>query len=216
MELSGLPAHNNNMLILPTAYCAPVEYFALIAQNQAHEVFVEQMETYPKQTWRNRCTILTSQGLLNLSIPVQKPQGNHTLTHQVEIMNESKWYVNHWRAITSAYNASPFFLFYQDELTRFFSGEHADLLEFNTLLTAHFLKLLNITAALIYTEQYVFSLETADYRSALSPKKAPVFQYFPSYTQVFSTEKPFEQNLSILDLLFNLGPEAGSYLKKIR
>jgi len=83
-------------------------------------------------------------------------------------------------------------------------------------LTNHFLKLLNITTTLIFTEQYVFSLETTDYRSALSPKKAPVFQYFPSYTQVFSTEKPFEQNLSILDLLFNLGPEAGSYLKKIR
>jgi hypothetical protein len=208
--------HGTQKIILPTSYCAPIEYFALISQHSTNEIYIEQKETYPKQTWRNRCTILTSQGLLNLSLPVKKPQGNRTITEKVEIINESMWYLKHWRAITSAYNASPYFLYYQDELEMFFNGNHINLLNFNTLLTKHFLNLLNINTKLHQTKDYCVLNQTVDYRMVVSPKKVPIFQDFPVYTQVFAPAKAFEPNLSILDLLFNLGPEAGDYLKKVK
>jgi hypothetical protein len=203
-------------IILPTSYCAPIEYFALISQHASYEIYIEQNETFPKQTWRNRCTLLTSQGLLNLSIPVKKPQGNRTITQNIKLINESMWPLKHWRAITSAYNASPYFLYYQDALEMIFMSEYKYLLEFNTLLTEHFLNLLNINTKLHQTNEYCVLDQVVDYRMVISPKKAPIFQDFPVYTQVFTPVKPFEPNLSILDLLFNLGPEAGDYLKKVK
>lgn len=209
-------AQNRPSIVLPTAYCAPIEYFGIIAQKEDSNFIIEKMETYPKQTWRNRCTILTSQGLLNLSIPVQKPQGNHTPTDQITIQSESRWNFNHWKAITSAYNASPFFLYYKDELEPFYTESHNNLLDFNTLMTHKILSILKIQVTLKYTENYIDAVHGFDFRSALSPKKESYFTHYPSYTQVFSDKINFHQNLSILDLLFNLGPEAGDYLKQIR
>ncbi len=206
----------NSPFILPTAYCGPAEYFAIMAQWPNEICLIESMETYPKQTWRNRCTILTSQGLLNLSIPTKKPNGNHTLVRDVEIDNNARWYQAHWRALTAAYNASPFFMYYQDELASFFKGNYDKLLDFNTELTTHINKLLGISVYLQPTRNFTIPKSEDDLRYRLTPKKPPVNDIFPAYTQVFSETQPFQPNLSILDVLFNLGPDSGQYLRSIK
>ncbi len=205
----------NEHLLLPTAYCGPAEYFAIMAQWPNEICLIESMETYPKQTWRNRCTILTSQGLLNLSIPTKKPNGNHTLVRDVEIDNNSRWYQAHWRALTAAYNASPFFMYYQDELAPFYNGNYNKLLDFNTELTTFLNKLLEIDVSLQPTQTFSIPQSEDDLRYRLSPKKPPLNFDFPSYTQVFSETQAFQPNLSILDVLFNLGPDSGSYLRSL-
>ena len=100
--------------ILSTAYLPPIEYFAMILQSGAWKI--ENHEHYIKQSYRNRCNIITANGLLNLSIPVNKTDGNHTFIHDIRISYLSNWQSNHWRAIESAYNKSPFFLYYRDDL----------------------------------------------------------------------------------------------------
>jgi len=205
----------NSSLILPTAYCGPAEYFALLAQWPREVCLIESMETYPKQTWRNRCTILTSQGLLNLSIPTKKPNGNHTVVQEVEIDNDSRWYQAHWRALTAAYNASPFFMYYQDELAPFYDGSYTGLLDFNMGLTTLLIKLLGIKVRLELTGTFTIPTSEDDFRYRLSPKKPPLYNHFPPYIQVFSETQKFQPNLSILDVLFNLGPDSGSYLRSI-
>ncbi len=116
-------------ILLSTAYLPPVEYMALLLKYG--NAIIEKEETYPKQTYRNRCSILTANGILNLSIPVSKPNGNNTKTKDISIINSSTWYTNHWRAMSSAYSGSPFFLYYKDYLQKFFIGKYDNLLEYN-------------------------------------------------------------------------------------
>lgn len=208
--------HNLTPLLLSTAYCAPAAYFSLIAKSENQEVRIEQMETYPKQTWRNRCTILTSQGTLDLTIPVKKPFGNHTKTHEIEIDNENQWYLNHWKALTAAYNASPFFMYYQDELEPFYKGNYTNLIDFNIQLTTILLKILRIEIKTSLTTDFKILDTEKDLRYQLTPKKTINESKFPSYIQVFSENGQFYPNLSILDILFNLGPESTGYLKSIK
>ncbi|MDL2254890.1 WbqC family protein, partial [Bacteroidales bacterium OttesenSCG-928-J16] len=111
----------------PTAYMPPVSYFALLARRDVLEV--ETRETFPKQSWRNRCSIATAQGVLDLTIPVVKPYGNRTQTKDVLIDARQKWQNNHWRAIESAYNKSPYFFYFQNKLKELIYSEQASLLE---------------------------------------------------------------------------------------
>lgn len=206
----------NNEMLLASSYFGPASYFALLAKSTADIVWIEQMETYPKQSWRNRCTILTPQGKLDLIIPVKKPMGNHTPIHLVSIDNSSLWFLNHWRAITSAYNASPYFLYYRDEIEPFFQGTYTNLLELNLNLTQLLLKTLKINVPLRLTQEFLPPDSASDLRYRLSPKKTSYFSHFPEYNQVFGDTQPFHPDLSLLDVLFNLGPETKSYLLSLK
>jgi len=208
--------HNITPLIISTAYAGPAEYFSIIAKTLNAGVWIEQMETYPKQTWRNRCTILTSQGTLDLIIPVKKKFGNHTKTNQIEIDNENQWYLNHWKALTAAYNASPYFMYYQDELLPFYKGNHHNLIDFNQQLTRTLLKLLRIETQIKLTNDFKIPESANDLRYRLTPKKNINKNNFPKYIQVFGENSQFFPNLSIFDVLFNLGPESTVYLKSIK
>ena len=200
--------------ILPIAYLPPVSYFAIL--HKADQVIIEQHETYPKQTYRNRCEIYSEKGKTSLTIPVKKPNGNQTKTSEIRIFNEDKWFVKHWRAIEIAYRTSPYFLFYGDELKMFFKGSYDSLLEFNMALIQYFCDLFNIQTPITISENYIENPEThLDFREILSPKKPSVINYFPEYTQVFNTKHGFIPNLSILDVLFNLGPESVDYISKL-
>lgn len=198
--------------VLPIAYLPSVTYFALL--KNVDNAIIEQFETYPKQTYRNRCDIYTEKGKTSLVIPVSKPNGNHTKTADIEIFNYDKWYVKHWRAIESAYQASPYFLYYKDELKPFYNGSHKKLLEFNLELIMHFCKLFDIKTPISLSSDYIKGTGI-DYREILSPKKPPIIHNFPEYTQVFAARHGFIPNLSILDLLFNLGPESGDYVYRL-
>lgn len=199
-------------LILPAAYLPSVSYFALL--NNAQNALIEQFETYPKQTYRNRCEIYTEKGKTSLVIPVIKPNGNHTKIKDIQIFNDDNWHVKHWRAIESAYQASPYFLFYKDELKLFFNGSYKMLLEYDMALIKYFCKLFDISTSIRLSSNYIKDKDI-DFRQKLSPKKPPIIQNFPEYTQVFDVKHGFIPNLSILDLLFNLGPESGDYLSQL-
>jgi WbqC-like protein family len=203
-----------NTLLLSTAYLPPVEYFAYLLRFPL--TIIEQHETYPKQTYRNRTEIYTDKGKMVLHVPAVKPNGNHTKTCAIIFGNQEKWQLNHWRAIEAAYIASPFFLYYKDMIFPFFEKPQLKLLEMNTRLTTTLCTMIGIETELLYTDRFRKKPEnTLDLRSKIHPKKPSTISNFPHYHQVFADRHGFIPNLSIIDLLFNLGPETKSYLEEI-
>ena len=203
-----------NHVLLSTAYLPPVEYFYYLLK--ADRVFIEQHETYQKQTYRNRCEIFSEKGKMSLTVPVIKPHGNHTRTKDILVFNGERWWLNHWRAIEAAYPGSPFFLYYRDELEVFFTGHHDNLLKFNLSLVDVICKLIGISPAIELTHSFVKNpAGVTDMRFEISPKKPATIEKFPEYIQVFSDRHGFIPNLSIIDLLFNLGPDTADYLESL-
>jgi hypothetical protein len=203
-----------NTVFLSTAYFPPIEYFYLLQRFE--NAVIEAEETYPKQTYRNRCVIYSEKGSLTLTAPVIKTFGNQTKTKDIELFNEGRWQKNQWRAIYSAYQNSPYFLYYQDELEIFFTKKAANLLNWNLEITKTLCQLIGIKTELSSSVEFVKpgSLQN-DHRFDISPKTPSLHTNFPKYTQVFSDRNGFIENLSILDLLFNLGPDTLAYLKKM-
>ncbi len=198
--------------ILPLLFLPPLEYFCYLINSK--EVSFEVMETYTKQTYRNRCTIYSANGLLDLSIAVNKPYGNHTMTKDIIISGLENWKVKFQRAIDSAYNASPYFMFYKDEIMEELMLEENHLYKFNLRLIQKICSILDIELNYELTGNYIKEYEPAiDNRDHFNPKKKDKQIHFPEYTQVFSEKFGFKENLSIIDLLFNLGPESRIYLK---
>ncbi len=205
--------------LMSTAYLPPLDYMGCLAS--ASKAIIELHETYPKQTWRNRCRILTANGPLDLSIPVHRPSGSLTRTKDVLISSHDDWQVRHWRAIFTAYGNAPFFLFYKELIAPFFSERlEGPLWIFNKRLMALLLRELNLDVCLTETASYVKQPHGLhDLRSVFSPKSPAGADFLattmPPYYQVFSDKHGFVPNLSILDLLFHLGPESGGYLAKL-
>jgi len=203
--------HKESTILLSTAYLPPVEYMAIFLKYE--NIIIEKEETYPKQTYRNRCKIMTANGIINLPIPVNKTNGNNTKIKEITISNTDLWYINHWRAINSAYSGSPFFLYYKDDLIRFYDKKYNNLLEFNTELTKTLLSLIGIKYNIEFSNSFVKPNTTSnDLRFSISPKKENELYALKKYIQVFSNKFKFIPNLSIIDLLFNLGPETKDYL----
>jgi len=204
-------------LLLSTAYLPPVSWMAVALKYQ--NVSVELYETYPKQTFRNRCNIATSNGILNLSIPVIKVNGNHTQTRDILIDNSKNWQQLHWRSIITAYNKSPYFLYYRDMIEPLYRNKHKNLITLNQEFLNVLLPVLNIrTIRIRNTEEYIFEPECINLRNSFNPKQQPyqiVVKTLPRYMQVFEEIHGFIPDLSILDLLFNLGPDASPYLSNI-
>lgn len=203
-------------MIIGTAYLPPIEYMAVLTQFKT--VFIEQFETFPRQTYRNRCYIYSPNGVLPLIIPVAKNEIHNCKTKDIGISCHENWPINHWRAIKTAYNNSPFFLFYKDEFETFYNTHYQNLLEFNTLLLKKILEFIGIPIQIQFTSAFIKHYENViDLRNTIHPKKEDLVENasFPGYFQVFSDKMGFQPNLSIIDLLFNMGPESGAYLREM-
>ena len=193
------------MAVFSTAYFPSISYMArFLAEDQP---WIEVCETYHKQTYRNRCRVMTANGVENLSVPVVKVHGNHTMTKDVVVSYKEHWQQIHRRCLESAYKAAPYFDHYYDYLKPVFETRYEKLIDLNDAALKAVLKLLKVNKEIVHTTDYIKTVDN-DYREAFSPKTLPDSNLFPNYYQVFSAKFPFEPDLSILDLLFNEGPNA--------
>ena len=203
------------MVYLPLCYAAPIAYYYYLVNFTCE---VEIFANYTKQTLANRCYIATSQGIQSLIIPVEKPK-EKCFVKDIKISNHSDWQTMHWRTIKTAYSSTPFFDFYEDELIKLYEKKSDFLIDFNINLQ---IAIKNI----LHYEDFNFSLSSSyeknidkndlDLRNLLLNKKNFVnlpFD-FKEYYQIFSNKFGFQKNLSIFDLIFNLGNESRIYLKK--
>jgi len=206
------PANQNKDVLLATAYLPPISWFREAARSGS--VFIESHETYAKQTFRNRCQIYSANGKYNLTIPVTRPKGNHTPTSEVLIVGDTPWKIKHWRAIESAYNSSPWFLYYKDEIYRHFSeNKHDRLFDFNLDIIETLFSLIGMSKEISRTKEFVLHPgNQKDYRALSHPGRKDTVEDGRKYTQVFETKFGFIRDLSIIDLLFNLGPETKDFL----
>ncbi|MCL2649918.1 MAG: WbqC family protein [Candidatus Azobacteroides sp.] len=201
-----------SIVYLSTAYLAPVEYYM---QMQAFsKTVIEKHCNYIKQTYRNRCVIASANGLQTLSIPVEKPETLKCLTKDIRIAEHGNWRHLHWNAIKSAYNSTPFFEYYEEEFIRFYEKRYDFLFDFNELLRETIVDLLDIKPEVGYSSEYKtdFLSNETDYRESIHPKKNPVITSFKPYYQVFESKFGFQPDLSIIDLLFNMGTESVLFL----
>ena len=197
-------------ILVSTAYLPPVAFFQLI--KRYGQVMVEAYETYTKQTYRNRCEILTANGPLALTIPVVRPNGNHTLIKDIRIDNSVKWAREHWRAIESAYRSSAYFELIADYFTPYYTKDWNFLWDFNQSIINTIVNILELDIKFEETSKFEKSPDnTIDYRYAFNPKKkellSTAFEVKPYY-QVFENKYGFTPNPSILDLLCSCGMES--------
>lgn len=204
-------------IYLSSAYLAPVEYYTkLLAYNR---VYVEDCDHYLKQTYRNRCTIAAPDGPLALSVPIIKPDTLKCPMKDIRISDHGNWRHLHWNALTSAYGESPFFEFYADDIRPFFERKWTFLYDFNAEICAKMCELIGLEPAIEPTTEYLPADSPAlagihDYRDAIRPKHPAEDGTFTPrrYYQVYERKYGFSPNLSILDLLFNMGNESLLYL----
>lgn len=204
-------------ILLDLQYLPPIQYFSKLYSYD--EVHIEQHENYIKGSYRNRAYIASANGKLRLSIPLEKGKNQQQDIRSVRLAYHQNWQAQHWTAICSAYGNSPFFEFYVDELAPFYKEKRYEFLfDFNKDLLSTLMELMGIDTPIHFTESYQKELPTdmLDFRGGIHPKPQkqqadPNYEaiYYP---QVFEDKYGFTPNLSVLDLLFCSGMEAGSVL----
>tara|TARA_B100000809_G_scaffold132475_1_gene130234 strand:+ start:1633 stop:2250 length:618 start_codon:yes stop_codon:yes gene_type:complete len=198
--------------VFSSHYLAPIEYYFHLIN--CGNVTIDTYENYVKQTYRNRCCILSPNGIQNLTIPLVKAK-KRNLTKNMVIAYDDNWRKIHWKSLESAYRSSPYFEYYEDDFYPFYHGEKPEYLtEFNSALNKKIIELLNLEITIADSSKYTEETKN-DYRMTFSPKKETKLK-FPPYIQVFGDRNGFTPNLSILDILFNEGPNSVNYIKSLK
>lgn len=202
--------------ILQTTYFGPVQWYQKLSRYD--HCLIEQYDTYQKQTYRNRCLISTANGPQALTVPVEHTD-DKTLVKDLRISDHNQWRRVHWNALQSAYSESPFFDYYVDDIHPFFEQKYDFLVDFNEAIRQKVCELIDIHPQVEYTSEYSSAVrhqpsDITDFRDVIHAKHAkpdPAFEARP-YWQVFRHKHGFQPNLSVLDLLFCMGPESVFYL----
>lgn len=194
-------------VLLSSLYLAPVEYYAALFSSES--AIIEINENYQKQTYRNRCVIAGANGPLTLSIPIEKTEKLKCKMKDIRIAEHGNWRHLHWNAIISAYNSTPFFEYYEDDFRPFYEKKYIFLHDFNESLREVICQHIGINTEISYSEHYFEHVpeDIIDLREYIHPKKSSDYKS-RSYYQVFKYKHGFLNNLSILDLLFNMGNES--------
>jgi hypothetical protein len=222
--------------LLSTAYFPPVSYFAAMAQEMSglinrrggdgsselspSVVYIEACENYQKQSYRNRCRFYAADGVQALSFPIVHEGGTHKQPiSEIRIDWSTPWLQQHERAITSAYRTSAYFEYYQDELFAILESRPEKLFDLNMALTRFFIEKTGIAIDLRTTSEYSRETDMDDLRESIHPKRPNTIlqdlKLEKPYFQVFARKHGFQSDLSIMDLLFNEGPDSIVYLKSI-
>ena len=197
--------------VLPMFYLPPVEYFVQLNQHKTN-ILIEHEEHLIKQTYRNRAHIYSPDGVLALTVPLIKGSKVHTKVKDVKISYDFNWQRLHWLSLQNCYRRSAYFEFYEDAFAPFYHNRFEYLFEYNEQLLQTVLKLLKIKAEYKLTDTYQAEYaDMADFRLSITPKKETQLNQKP-YFQLFEERHGFLKNLSIVDLLFNQGPQAMQYL----
>lgn len=221
------------MVLLTTAYFPPIEYLAAIANEcrfnpgmtevEPAVVYIEACEHYVKQSWRNRCRFYAADGAQTLNFPVRHEDFGKPIS-QMRIDWKTDWLTRHERAIISAYRTSPYFEYYQDELFAILDSRPELMLDFNTQILKFFLRKTGIPADIRFTSEWeavtIDGHKVTDLREAIHPKRPNTILkdlgLERPYWQVFSPKYGFIPGLSIMDLLFNEGPDSICYIKNLK
>ena len=208
--------------LLQTTYFGPVQWYQKLKRYD--HCVIEQYDSYQKQTYRNRCVIATANGLQALTVPVDHSPLtiDHVQCKDLRISDHNQWRRVHWNALQSAYSESPFFEYYADDIRPFFEQKYEFLIDFNEAIRQKMCELLDIETSVSYSSWFMvhgsgFRVQGSGFKDfrevihAKHPQDDPEFQP-RSYWQVFQHRYGFQPNLSILDLLFCMGPEAVFYL----
>ena len=220
------------MLLLETAFMPPVSYFAAIAEEFTlsygrvvslvpARLRLEACENYQKQSYRNRCRIYAAGGVESLTLPVVHEGGTSSLPiREIRVDWSRDWLPRMERAIVSAYESSPYFEYYRDSLFDILESHPEKLFDLNIRLIHYFLGKIGISADIDFSTEYERPGETApgirDLRGIIHPKRPSILQTEKPYWQVFAAKYGFKSDLSVVDLLFNEGPDSISYLKKFK
>lgn len=183
-----------------SCYLPPISFF--ITASQLSNVVINTTDKFQKSTERNRCKIINANGSLLLTIPVKGGRGVKAFTKDVRISYDEPWQKNHWRSISSAYGKSSYFLFYHEKLEWLYEKKFDYLIEFNTLMLETCFSMLQWDKQIILAEDQGIEMDISQFNS------------IEHYYQVFQERHGFIANASIIDLIFNLGPQAGGYLLK--
>ena len=218
-------------MLFSTAYFPPVEYFAKIAEGftlspddvKPSVIYLESCEHYQKQTYRNRCKFYAENGVQTLSFPIVHENCTHSLPiTEIKIDWSTPWLVQTERAIASAYESSAYFDFYKDELFAILESRPDTLFEFNLRIIQFFLNKTGIKAEIRFTDKFTLpdsGIYGEDLRYVIHPKKEnnilEDLSLKKPYFQVFARKHGFISNLSIMDLLFNEGPDSILFLKNL-
>ena len=199
-----------DILLHPTYFPSIAQCVAMV---QAEKVSFEVFDNYQKQTYRNRMTIYGAQGRLPLTVPVIYSQKNRQAYQEILIANDEPWQGLHWKSIQSAYSSSPFFEFYEHDLLHLYREEATQLMAFNFKCLEAILECLQLELNYDLTTSFeLHPKDKSDYRYLVNHRKE-TSQPLQAYVQVFDDKKGFIPNLSILDLIFNEGPNALLYLE---
>ena len=222
--------------LFTTAYFPPVSYFAAIAEDMAglsrkrgddgslelspSVVYIEACENFQKQSYRNRCRFYAADGVQTLSFPILHDGGTHKQpVADIRIDYSKPWVLQHKRAIVSAYGMSAYFDYYKDELFAILDSQPEKLLDLNLALLRFFIEKIGLKVDLRLTETYVKETDCEDLREVIHPKKDnDVLRRLgleKPYFQVFAQKYGFKSDLSVMDLLFNEGPDSILYLKNL-
>ncbi|MEI2274835.1 WbqC family protein [Sphingobacterium sp. ML3W] len=201
-----------SQLLLPACYLPPISYFHTIQENNL-PVVIEKYEHFQKQSYRTRARIASANGVQDLIVPIQHGNKERVPMKDIRISYEFDWQRLHWLSIQTAYRSSAYFEYYEDDFSRFYREKFDYLLDFNVAQLELILKSIKLKRTVSFTEEYtVNDAEAIDYREIIHPKKESILVAPKEYYQVFLDKNGFYPDLSIIDLLFNQGPQSKSYL----
>ena len=195
------------ILFLP--YFGNIEFYSIL--KSCESPIFEIWDTYPKQTFRNRTQILGANGILDLSIPIKKPKGSKSKTCEIEIDYSENWQKIHLKSLESAYKNSPYFDYYANNIFDLIEQNDTLLIEKNKNILQVTSQLIGISTEIKTSEDYIKNEGAKDFRTSISPKIKSNFKH-NNWIQVFADRFEFQPNLSILDLLFNEGPNTVNFL----
>jgi hypothetical protein len=200
------------MIVFELQYFPPVSFFSTLFGETYF--YLDIYEIYRKMSFRNRCLIAGAQGTISLSVPLEQGRNQQLPVNEVRISHTEKWQSRHFKSIRSAYNKSPFFDFYQDELELIYNRPFELLADWNICCLEWVKEKLSWQTEIRYTKSAVpFQTDgIRDLRSRVLPKNFMKWEPV-KYRQVFEERTGFLPNLSILDLLFNCGPRTSELLR---